>query len=95
METSSSSEATSGSVYVEDSGNEQPHWNLFSLLLDIETRLRAEARRDAQLQAALRRPKNAKRARIPSVTLSSPVRVKQLSCRAPFGFLPAAVIKSF
>jgi hypothetical protein len=54
MESSSSSEVPSGSVYVEvgNSGNEQPHQSFFSLLLDIETRLRAQARRNAQLQAA-------------------------------------------
>jgi hypothetical protein len=50
-----SSEAPSGSVPVrpENLGDGDPHRSLFRLLLDIETRLRAEARRDSS--ARLRR----------------------------------------
>ena len=52
---STSSEALSGSVYVRagNLGNEQPPQSLFSLLLDIETRLRAEERHDSLIQAGL------------------------------------------
>ena len=60
MESSPSSETPSGSVPVkpEHLGDDQPHRSLFSLLLDIETRLRAEARRDSS--AGLRRPEKRK-----------------------------------
>ena len=36
---------------------------LFSLLLDIETRLRSEAKRDSLLQAGLRRPAESKKSK--------------------------------
>jgi hypothetical protein len=57
MKSSTSSEAPSGSadVRVGNLGNEQPHQSLFTLLLDIESRLRAEARRDSLLEAERRK----------------------------------------
>ena len=59
MKSSSSSEALSGSVPIRPGnlGDDQPQRSLFSLLLEIETRLRAEARRDSSRS---RRPDNAK-----------------------------------
>ena len=63
MESSNSSEAPSGSVHVRvgNLGDEQPHQSLFSLLLDIESRLRAEARRDSLLKAGLQKPGKCKK----------------------------------
>jgi hypothetical protein len=65
MKPSASSEVPSGSVYVRvgNVGNEKPHQSLFSLLLDIETRLRSEARRDSLLQAGLPRPGESKKSK--------------------------------
>jgi hypothetical protein len=60
MKSSPSSEAPTGSVPVRPgkSDDDQPHRSLFRLLLDIETRLRAEARRDSS--ASLRKPEKDK-----------------------------------
>jgi hypothetical protein len=78
---STSSEALSGSVYVRagNLGNEQPPQSLFSLLLDIETRLRAEERHDSLIQAGCRRPGKYKKARISPDTLNSSMRVESAS----------------
>jgi hypothetical protein len=63
MNFSPSPDSLSGSlpVWPQNLGSEQPHQSLFSLLLEIETRLRAEARRDSILQATQRSRSNAKK----------------------------------
>ena len=48
-------------------GSDSPHPSLFSLLLEIESRLRAETRRDSRLQARKRKPGQGQNYRRPRV----------------------------
>ena len=62
---------TSLPVWQRNLGTEQSDQSLFSLLLEIETRLRAEARRDSLLQTHRRKPakrKNSKRLRVENLS---------------------------
>ena len=55
------------SVWPRNLGGEQSHQSLFSLLLEIETQLRAQARRDSRLLASHRKHDKRKSFRRPKV----------------------------